>query len=83
MLVLGADMLKRSHALAAVVANTGELLGGETIPVGDRGFAAALDWARELGDDRVWALEDCRRVSGALSASCSSTASASFASRRG
>src|SRR5512133_2566933 len=66
MIVLGADMHKRSHTLAAVAAGTGELLGDETIQVGDRGFAAALAWAGGLGDDRVWALEDCRHVSGAF-----------------
>jgi transposase len=41
-------------------------LGEQTIQVGDRGFAAALVWAGGLGDDRVWALEDCRHVSGAF-----------------
>jgi transposase len=66
MIVLGADMHKRSHTLAAVGASTGELLGEQTIQVGDRGFAAALAWAGGLGDDRVWALEDCRHVSGAF-----------------
>ena len=66
MIVLGADMHKRSHTLAAVMASTGELLGDETIAVGDRGFAAALEWAGGLGEDRVWALEDCRHVSGAF-----------------
>jgi hypothetical protein len=58
MIVLGADMHKRSHTLAAVGASTGELVGEETIAVGGRGFAVALDWAGGLGDDRVWALED-------------------------
>ena len=66
MIVLGADMHKRSHTLAAVGTSSGELVGDKTIPVGDRGFAAALAWASELGDDRVWALEDCRHVSGAF-----------------
>ena len=66
MIVLGADTHKRSHTLAAVGASTGELLGDQTIQVGDRGFAAALVWAGGLGDDRVWALEDCRHVSGAF-----------------
>jgi transposase len=66
MIVLGADMHKRSHTLAAVGASTGELLGEQTIQVGDRGFAAALAWSGVLGDDRVWALEDCRHVSGAF-----------------
>ena len=66
MIVLGADMHKSSHTFAAVTATTGELRGDVTVAVGDRGFAAAVDWARELGGERVWALEDCRHVSGAL-----------------
>src|SRR4029079_6704067 len=66
MIVLGADMHKRSHTLAAIAAGTGELLGDTTVAVGECGFAAALDWATGLGDDRVWALEDCRHVSGAF-----------------
>jgi transposase len=66
MIVLGADMHKSSHTIAAVVATSGELLGDRTIQVGDRGFLAGLDWARGLKDERVWALEDCRHVSGAF-----------------
>jgi transposase len=31
-----------------------------------RGFDAVLVWARSLGGERVWALEDCRHVSGSL-----------------
>ena len=42
------------------------MLGDQTVEVGKRGFAAALDWARGLGGERVWALEDCRHVSGAF-----------------
>src|SRR3954462_3340522 len=66
MIVLGADMHKSSHTMAAVGAASGEFLGEKTIQVGDRGFAAALDWARGLEDERVWALEDCRHVSGSF-----------------
>jgi transposase len=66
MIVLGADTHKRSHTIAAVCAATGELLGEKTVPVGARGFAALLVWARGLQRERVWALEDCRHVSGAL-----------------
>src|SRR3954447_18703722 len=66
MIVVGADMHKRSHTLAAVGAATGELLGDTTVAIGDRGFAAALDWAAGLGAERIWALEDCRHVSGAF-----------------
>ena len=66
MIVLGADTHKRSHTIAAVAAATGELLGEQTVPVGHRGFGALLQWARRLDEDRVWALEDCRHVSGSL-----------------
>jgi transposase len=66
MMVLGADLHKSSHTIAAVDGATGELLGGKTIQVGSRGFGAALEWARGLGVERVWALEDCRHVSGSF-----------------
>jgi transposase len=66
MIVLGADTYKNSHTIAAVGASTGELLDETTIGVGDRGFEQALAWARNLGAERVWALEDCRHVSGSL-----------------
>ena len=41
MIVLGADMHKRSHTIAAVKAGTGEVLGEKTVAVGARGFAGA------------------------------------------
>jgi hypothetical protein len=66
MIVLGADMHKGSHSIAAVTGETGELLDDKLVRVGERGFAAALDWARALAGERVWALEDCRHVSGAF-----------------
>jgi len=66
MIVLGADTHKRSHSVAAVAAATGELLGEQTIQVGRRGFDALLRCARGMDDRRVWALEDCRHVSGGL-----------------
>jgi transposase len=66
MIVLGADTHKRSHTIAAVAAVTGELRGEQTVAVGRRGFGALLRWARGLDGERVWALEDCRHVSGGL-----------------
>jgi transposase len=66
MIVLGADAHKRSHTIAAVSATTGELLGEQTAQSGDKGSSALLVWARGLGAERVWALEDCRHVSGSL-----------------
>src|SRR3954451_20906195 len=66
MIVLGADTHKRSHSIAAVPATTGELLDELTVQVGRRGFDALLRWARALDGERVWALEDCRHVSGSF-----------------
>src|ERR671910_1360587 len=66
MIVLGADTHKRSHTIAAVAAATGELLGEQTVAVGEHGFGILLQWARGLDGERVWALEDCRHVSGSL-----------------
>ncbi len=82
MIVLGADTHKRSHTIAAVAARTGELLGEQTIVVGPRGFAAALQWAR------VWTQSGCGRLRTAgmcpalLSAFSSSVASGCCGSRR-
>src|SRR4051794_16526674 len=66
MIVLGADTHKRSHTVVAVSAATGELLGELTVQVSANGFAALVVWARELGSERPWAIEDCRHVSESL-----------------
>src|SRR5215204_558110 len=66
MMVLGADMHKRSHTIAAIAATTGELIDDRTIRVSDEAFLELLDWARALDEQRVWALEDCRHVSGSF-----------------
>ena len=66
MIVLGADMHKSSHSIVAVDAATGQLMGEKTVAVAARGFGALVVWARGLAGERVWALEDCRHVSGAL-----------------
>src|SRR3954453_486580 len=66
MIVLGADMHKQSHTVAAIGATTGEVLGAQSVRVGDVGFRALLDWARSVDEQRVWALEDCRHVSGSF-----------------
>src|SRR5918994_4618906 len=66
MIVLGADTHKCSHTIAAIAAGTGELLGEQTVSVGRRGFGELLRWARSVDKQRVWALEDCRHVSGSL-----------------
>jgi transposase len=63
MIVIGADTHKGSHALAAVDDGTGKVRGGRQIKAEDAGHLAAVRWARELDEERVWAIEDCRSCS--------------------
>jgi transposase len=65
MILLGADTHKHTHTLAAVNSPNGEFLDEKTAAASKNGFIEMLDWARGLGEtERVWALEDCRHVSG-------------------
>ena len=66
MIVIGSDPHKRSHTAAAVGAATGELQGSETVQATAAGHARLLAWGRSLDSERIWAIEDCRHVSGAL-----------------
>src|SRR4051812_40401116 len=66
MIVIGADTHKRSHTVAALAAETGRVPGERTVSTRHRSFDVVLGWARGLGSERVWAIEDCRHVSGAL-----------------
>ena len=66
MIVIGADTHKSSHTIAAVDAATGRLIAARTITADEAGQRAALKWARRLDAERVWAIEDCRHVSGRL-----------------
>jgi transposase len=64
MIVIGADPHKSSFAFAAADAGTGELRSSESVEASGAGFERALGWGRVLGRERVWAVEDCRHVSG-------------------
>lgn len=66
MMVIGADAHKRSYSFAAVAVGTGELRSSETVTSTTAGHERLLAWSRELDVDRVWAIEDCRHVSGKL-----------------
>jgi transposase len=57
------DVHKSTHALAAVDAGTGQLLGEREISATEQGHLEALRWAHEFGDETVWAVEDCRNLS--------------------
>lgn len=66
MIVIGTDTHKRTHTCAAVFAGTGQFAEEQTVPARKHGFAELLAWGRSLEEERVWALEDCRHVSGSL-----------------
>jgi transposase len=62
MIVIGVDVHKQSLT-AAAVDETGRLLAERTLASGEDGLVA---WAAALGVERLWAVEDCRHVTGAL-----------------
>src|SRR3954454_10915582 len=66
MIVIGADTHMHSHTVAAVDAATGRACGDRTARAKRRSFDDLLRWARGVGAERVWAIEDRRHVSGAL-----------------
>lgn len=66
MIVIGTDTHKRTHTCAAVDAGTGRQAGELTAPARDPGFRELLAWGRGLEEERIWAIEDCRHVSGSL-----------------
>ena len=65
-IVIGVDPHKQTHTAAAVEAAVGELVGERTVQARRAGQELLLEWARELGQERLWALEDCRHVSVSL-----------------
>jgi len=65
-IVIGVDPHKRSHTAAGIDAATGELRGERSVSARPRGHERLLCWGRQLGGERLWALEDCRHVSVSL-----------------
>jgi transposase len=66
MIVIGTDTHKRTHTCGAVLAGTGQLAGELTAQAREHGFRELLAWGRSLDEERIWAIEDCRHVSGSL-----------------
>ncbi len=66
MIVIGIDPHKRTHTAVAVTQATGEHRGELTVDARQPGHEELLHWARELDPERLFALEDCRHVSGSL-----------------
>jgi transposase len=64
-IVVGIDPHKKTHTAAAATA-VGEPVAEVTIKARLQGYERLLAWARELDEERLFALEDCRHVSGNL-----------------
>jgi transposase len=66
MVVVGADVHKRTHTFVAVD-EAGRKLGEKTVKAITAGHAEAVMWVRErFGAHVVWAIEDCRHLSARL-----------------
>jgi transposase len=66
MVVVGADVHKRTHTFVAVD-EVGRKLAEKTLAATSAGHAEAVMWARErFGSEVVWAIEDCRHLSARL-----------------
>ena len=67
MIVIGVDAHKATHTVVCVNRATGEQLGELTADANEDGHRALLGFGERHGQaGRVWAIEDCRHVSGAL-----------------
>jgi transposase len=62
MIVIGLDVHKQS-VTAVVIDEAGRMLDELTVPVGS---GELLGWACRLGGERLWAVEDCRQLTGWL-----------------
>jgi transposase len=66
MVVVGADVHKRTHTFVAVD-QAGRQLGQVTVAATTEGHRKAMRWAwRLFGIELVWAIEDCRHLSARL-----------------
>ncbi|WP_198048941.1 IS110 family transposase [Mycobacterium triplex] len=66
MVVVGADVHKRTHTFVAVD-EVGRKLGEKVVDATTAGHRRALRWARDqFGVELVWAIEDCRHLSARL-----------------
>ena len=66
MVVVGADVHKRTHTFVAVD-EVGKQLGQLTVKADGKGHDKAVRWAqREFGTDLKWGIEDCRHLSARL-----------------
>jgi transposase len=62
LVILGIDAHKRTHTVVAVDDN-GRQLATRTLGTATPDHLALLRWADQFGEDRQWAVEDCRHLS--------------------
>jgi transposase len=66
MVVVGADVHKRTHTFVGVD-EAGRELGQLTVAADSKGHGKAIRWARErFGPELTWGIEDCRHLSARL-----------------
>jgi transposase len=65
-IVVGIDPHKQTHTAVAIDAATGRVLGELTVKARTPGFERLVGWARGLDEQRRFAVEDGRHVSGHL-----------------
>ncbi len=63
---MGIDPHKKTHTAVAVDGATGAEVGQLTVKARAKGHERLLSWARSLEEDLLFAVEDCRHVSGNL-----------------
>src|SRR6266568_6370888 len=66
MIVVGVDAHSQTHTAAALNAQTAVKLDVLSVFARPAGHEQLLDWAQALDRERLWALEDCRTLSGGL-----------------
>lgn len=66
MIVIGIDPHMQTHTAVAIDAATGRVLDELTVRARTPGFERLVEWARGLGVERLFAVEDGRHVSGHL-----------------
>ena len=64
-IVIGIDPHKKTHTAVAAT-QAGRPVADVTAPARHNGHESLLEWARSLDVERIFAVEDCRHVSGSL-----------------
>lgn len=66
MIVVGIDPHKQTHTAVAIDGVTGQVIGELTVRARTKGLERLLAWGRDLDEERRFAVEDGRHVSGHL-----------------